>query len=169
MKVLVVIALLVSAAGQAQSVVDAARKARADKAADQKTDKKAARVYDNDAIRGGSKEGVSSFGAEKTPVVKPAGPSRQEQEKFYRVSFKLLRDQLKSAEAKAALLKDAMKEASPSSVTVKHYYYDAKYIASIQRDIDSNDKARAQLKQKMADLEEELRKKGLPASWADPD
>ncbi len=157
MKKLALILALVSSAA-AQSANEPPPKPKA----------KATRVYDNDSLSRAPAGGVSSFGTTPAPTPAATGPTRQEQEKMWRSNFAMLRSFIKSADAKAALLKDEMLRASSQVFAPDATYYDPKRVARVQSEIDANNKMRQQLKKQLADLEEELRKKGLPAGWADP-
>jgi hypothetical protein len=65
-------------------------------------------------------------------------------------------------------MNDDMKASGLNTVSQVHYYYDAQYVKNLQAKIDRNNRKIAALKKEIADLEEELRVKGLPQRWADP-
>jgi chromosome segregation ATPase len=172
MKKLLFALLFASLLIQAQSVADAARKAQAAKPAE----KKATRKFDNDSIRDLSSAGVSTVGKvgapeEAKPVVEDAKPAtkgtRAEAEKAWRARFAELRAQLKAAEVEAADLQVEMNKASPHTVAVDHYYHDVEYIKHLEISIAANNRTRERLKKQIADLEKELRRLGLPSSWAE--
>lgn len=150
------------------SLGEVARKARAEKAGQPK----ARRVFDDQSI--GQETPVSSGKPSgqppddpKSTAAKPAAPkSSASLETEYRAAFSKLREQLKAAEAKSKPLADKMAKFSPNSATVVHYYYDPVALKAIQDQIDANNKRIADLKQRIADLEEELHRKGLPSGWA---
>jgi hypothetical protein len=164
------VCLLIASAGLAAqeperpSVAEAARKAR-EKKADQP---KATKVYDNQSLEKGKPSSPKS--ASPAPEPKPARPApvkaTSELEREYRIRFANLRIQLFAAEAQGKALADTMAKYSPTSVTVEHYYYDPKKLKELQSAIDTNTRRVADLKKQLADLEEELRRKGLPSGWA---
>lgn len=142
------------------SLAEAARKAREKKA----SQAKATKVFDNESV---SKGKVSTPQSSTPAPAKPApAKAASDQEREYRLRFANLRIQLATAEERAKMLADLMAKYSPTSVTVEHYYYDPKKLKELQSAIDSNDKRIADLKKQLTDLEEELRRKGLPSGWA---
>ena len=148
------------------SLAEAARKAR-EKRADQP---KAKQVFDNETVA----KGTVSTPQASTPAADPQRSSERPAQKTstaalereYRARFAGLREQLRAAEGRAKVLTDEMAKYSPTSVTVEHYYYDPQRLKQLQSAIDTNNKRLADLKQRLADLEEELRRKGLPSGWA---
>lgn len=148
------------------SLAEAARKAREKKG----EQPKATKVFDNQSMG----KGTVSTPQSSTPAPDPrAAPSRpapvkatSDLEREYRTRFASLRLQLITSEERAKMLADLMAKYAPSSVTVEHYYYDPKKLKELQSAIDTNNKRIADLKKQLADLEEELRRKGLPSGWA---
>lgn len=146
------------------SLAEAARKAR-EKKGDQP---KATKVFDNQSMG----KGTVSTPQASTPDPKsaPARPApvkaTSDLEREYRTRFANLRLQLITSEERAKMMADVMAKYSPTSVTVEHYYYDPKKLKELQSAIDTNNKRIADLKKQLADLEEELRRKGLPSGWA---
>ncbi len=163
--------LIASAALAAQeperpSLAEAARKAREKKG----EQPKATRVFDNQSMGKGTVSSPQSSAPAPDPKSTSARPvpakATSELEREYRTRFASLRIQLVTAEERAKMLADVMAKYSPTSVTVEHYYYDPKKLKEIQTAIDANNSLIARLKKQLADLEEELRRKGLPSGWA---
>jgi hypothetical protein len=156
------LAILVLAAGvQAQSLGEIARKAREEKAGE----KKATKVITNADL----KAGTALEPAEKK-AAEPAGSTvpRGENEKLWRARFSLLRTRLKMAEAQVTLLKSDLEKRMPQANLVIPYYYNPAVIQKYKDAIAAKEKEIDSLKQQIAGLEDELRRKNLPASWANP-
>jgi len=148
------------------SVAEAARKAREKKA----SEPKATKVFDNQSMGKGTVSTPQSSAPAPDAKSAPARPAAvkgtSELEREYRTRFAKMRIQLITSEERAKMLADVMAKYSPSSVTAEHYYYDPKKLKELQSAIDTNNKRIADLKKQLADLEEELRRKGLPSGWA---
>ena len=148
------------------SVAEAARKAR-EKKGDQP---KATKVFDNQSMGKGTVSTPQSSTPTPYPKSTTARPApakaTSELEREYRTRFANLRIQLITSEERAKMMADMMAKYSPTSVTVEHYYYDPKKLKELQSAIDTNNKRIADLKKQLADLEEDLRRKGLPSGWA---
>lgn len=177
--VVFLVLLVVSAAAQAQapgapapSLGDLARRARADKENAKKVTP--TRVFNNESFSKGASAATDSPAKPEPPeetlpkaaAKSESSDSEPDSEKAWRSKFAKLRAQLKSAEMQAEQLKEEMARASPSSATVVHYSYDARYVKSIQAKIDANNRQIEKLRKQLDDLEEELRRKGLPSGWA---
>ncbi len=144
------------------SLADAARKAREKQASAQK----AARKFDNDSLK-------QAAAAVETPQAKdddakPAKPAEAQAvnlEKKYRLQFAQLRTALKGAEAEGKRLHARLDAASPNN-PVNGGYLNPTAIKRLHEGIAANDAKIAEIKTKLDDLTEELRKNGLPAKWA---
>ncbi len=142
------------------SVAEAARKAREKRAAEPK----ATKVFDNQSMGKGTVSTVGSPTA--APEKRVPAKATSDLEREYRARFANMRIQLVTAEERGKMLANVMAKYSPSSVTAEHYYYDPKKLRELESAIDANSKQIADLKKQLADLEEELHRKGLPSGWA---
>jgi hypothetical protein len=151
------------------SLADLAKKAREAKASQPKATKK----FDSDSLKPATPAAPASPDtavAEKPAATSGTSTSKPDPdalEKRYRARFSQLRNAQKAAEAEDKHLHDEMNYAGPNSAAVLHPYYDPKIIQALQSQIDGNNKKLANIKQQLEDLTEELRKKGLPARWAE--
>lgn len=146
------------------SLAEAARKAREKKA----TEPKATKVFDNESVSKGKVSTPSSSTPAPELTTPESTPTKatSDLEREYRTRFANLRIQLVTSEERAKMLADVMAKYAPSSVTVEHYYYDPKKVKELQGAIDANNSRIANLKKQLTDLEEDLRRKGLPSGWA---
>jgi hypothetical protein len=133
---------------------------------------KATRVITNEEVKAGAppvetKEKTAAKQPAEKEKVTPAGLAAIE--KKYHQQSAQLHHQLEQAEAQAQKLKDDMAAASPTSVTVLHYYYDPKYLKQLQAAIDKNNALIESLHKQIEALKEEVHSKGYPDGWADPE
>ena len=176
---LLALGFLISAEAGAQSLGEAARKVRAEK---QKAPK-ATRVFTNDNM---PKQG----GLSTTHVPEPPEPAKgkeaeakgaeakeqkkdmAEEEKEWRAKFAKLYDELKYEEKKLDVLQRELNLAqiqnfSDPNVALREQYQRTE-ITKRTQEIESQKQAVERVKKSIADLEEELRRKSLPARWAEP-
>jgi hypothetical protein len=151
------------------SLADLAKKASDAKASQPKATKK----FDNDSLKQATPTAPASPDtavAEKPSTASGTStpkPDPNALEKSYRGRFSQLRAAQKAAEAEDKHLHDEMNYAGPNSAAVLHPYYNARTIQVLQSEVDANNKKIAGIKQQLEDLTEELRKRGLPARWAE--
>ena len=162
-------ALPVQAQTTTPSLAERARQIREEK--EKSSAKKAARVITNEEMKPGAppidtRDKPAAGGDKEKGKITPASLALTE--KMYHQQSAQLHNQLKQAEAEAQKLKDDMAAASPTSVTVVHYYYDPKYLKQLQTAIDQNNTLIASLQKRIAALKEEVRSRSYPDSWADP-
>ncbi len=144
-----------------QSLAEAAKKARDQQA----SQPKASKTFTNDSMKTAAPETP-----ERPTAGKPAAsksPNTAALEKTYRAKFSLLRKSLKAAQADDKRLQEELAVVGPNSAAALHPYYDPATIQSLQSRIASNQKRMAGLKTQLDDLTDELRKKDLPARWAE--
>ena len=152
---LMVAVLLLVATASAQSLGEAARRLRAQKG----KQAKATRVYTNKDLPGqGSlstgvtaetkaKEGKTSQKGEQSPPKGKAKKSRAEVEKEYREKAAKLHSALEAEEKKLAALRQ-------------------QWLLGRQQEVEQQEAAVVKARNAVEDLEEELRRKGLPPGWA---
>ncbi len=168
------VALALPLSASAQSVAEAARKAREKKGQPAKS----TRVFTNDNVASG-KGTVSTLGAEPAAATDPSAaagkaPADQKEdpnsEKAWRAKFSDARKRLSEAEKELDLLQREL-----NLNQVQHYDDPTKAlneqfrrdeINSHRQKLEDKRKEIASIKQQIADLEDELRKAGLPASWS---
>ncbi len=177
-------ALLVLCVGltlQAQSLGDVARTVRAQKA----SAPKAKRTFNNDSL---PKDGtISTPNATPAPPPPPAGtaaaaaPAKdaskdadaaKAEEAAYKAKFAELKKTQTEEERRLDLLQRELNMAqvqaySDPNKALKEQF-DRSELKNRTAEIDTQKQAVAKAKQAIADLQEELRKKGLPAGWATP-
>lgn len=162
-----------------QSLGDVARKARAQK----QSQAKATRVFDNDNIpkEGGistvTMAGPSSTEKGKEPASKEAkGKGDKEkktsadEEKEWREKFAKLREELGYQERNLDVLQrelnlSQIQNYSDPNVAMREEYQRTEINKKTQ-DIEDQKQKVDKLKKALADLEEELHRKGLPSGWA---
>jgi hypothetical protein len=146
---------------QSPSLGDAARQAREKQAAAPK----ATKTFDNNSLKQAPPESVP---AAKAPAAKPAKPADTKPpvdlEKKYRAQFAKLRSELKAAQAEDKRLHALLERASPNN-PVNGGYLNPGVVKRLHDGIAANDAKILGFKTALEDLSEELRKKGLPASW----
>ena len=173
---LFLIALPLAISAQAQSLAEAARKAREKKA----QTGKAARVYNNDTI-GSTSGGISTVGTEPVAAADPDKPGDKDAkdkasaedpngEKAWRAKFADARKKLAEAEKELDLLQrelnlNQQQYYSDPSKALKEQF-DRKEVNEQRKAIEDKRKEVQQLRQALTDLEEELRRAGGNSSWA---
>src|SRR5215813_3924667 len=106
------------------------------------------------------------------PAVKPVDPldNKGRNEKYWRTAFQTAREDAKRADDMVQLLELRLKELNTKLLTRTDMYDRenrlAPEITAAQKDLDDARKDAAQAKQKIANMEEELRRSGGPAGWA---
>lgn len=174
-------ALLLAAAISAQSLGELARQARAKKGAPAK----ATRVYDNDSLP--REGGLSTTAVEADPKAKEkakegekgekgkekegeAKKSPAEEEKAYREKAAKLRDTLAYEEKKLDVLQREFNLASVQFYSNPDQALREQTMRTElnnrQAEIEKQKAAVGGAKKAIADLEEELRRRGLPPGWA---
>jgi FlaA1/EpsC-like NDP-sugar epimerase len=104
--------------------------------------------------------------------VKPVTPTdaNGKDEKYWRAQFQQARDNLKRAEARAEVLDLRIKDLNTQLLRQSDIYNRENRlgveIAMTQKDLDAARKEAEQAKQKLVDLENDLRKAGGPPGWA---
>ena len=170
--------LLLAATASAQSLGEAARRLRAKKG----KQPKATRVYNNDNLP--SSGGLSTTGLEAQAKAMPgekakkggkeepevSKESRAELEKGYGEKFAKLREALALEEKKLGVLKREFNLAnvqfySDPNVALREQTARGE-LAGRQQELESQKGAVASARKAITDLQEELRRKGLPAGWA---
>lgn len=148
--------LLLAISAAAQSLGEEARRLRAQK----KPPVKATHVYTNEDLPGEGglstvgpaapakvKEGEAGKEGEQAPAEGEAKPSRADLEKEYRAKAAKLRDALAAEEKKLEELKK-------------------QWLLGRQQDVQQQQEAVEKARKAFGDLEEDLRRKGLPPGWA---
>ncbi len=176
---LLALGFFISAVAGAQSLGDAARKARAEK---QKAPK-ATRVFTEDNLP--KQGGLSTTSLPELPESvkgKEAGAKgaegkeekkdKAEEEKEWRAKFAKLYDDLKYEEKKLDVLQrelnlSQMQNYSDPNVALREQYQRTE-ITKRTQEIDSQKLAVEKAKKAIADLQDELRRKSLPARWGEP-
>jgi hypothetical protein len=152
----------------AQSLADAARKER-DR---QRTVQSKVTVVAGTQVTPKADAPAASAAATPAPSVKPVEPldNKGRNEKFWRTAFQKTREDAKRADDMVQLLELRLKELNTKLLTRTDMYDRenrlAPEITATQKDLDDARKEAAQAKQKISDLEEELRRSGGPAGWA---
>lgn len=175
------VVLLAQQSGSQQSgsdpVAEAARKAREQK----KEQPKPKKVYTNDDIPEATPSQPAATTSEKTDEVKlekdkgdtsaaKAPPSLKEQEAQWRKRFKDAHDNLAQTEKELDILQRESEKAQvqfysdPQKALSEQY--SRKDIAEKDAKIQAKKQEVAQLKQKISDMEEELRRSGGDPGWA---
>ena len=171
-------ALLLAATASAQSLGELARRARVKKA----RQPKATRVYTNDTLPSGGRMGTAAVATEakgKTGEKAKEGEkgepeegkkSRAELEKDYREKFGKLRENLTLEERRLEVLQRELNMANVQ------FYSDPNAalgeqtargeLTARQQELEQQKAAIAAARKAIADLAEELRRKGLPPGWA---
>ena len=164
--------LIVTLDCSAQSVADAARKERQRQKQVQST-----LIYSN---AGADKKAVvpappAPVPAASTPApAKPAAPSAPaapvHDEKYWRETFQKARENTKRADDKVRVLELKINQLNMELLN-RTDIYNREYrvgpeIGKTQAELDAARKEAAQTNQKIADLEEELRRSGNPPGWA---
>jgi hypothetical protein len=154
----------------AQSIVDVARKERERQKASQ-SKVMVTGVGSSTAIDKPPTDEAKP-GALNSTFAKPIEPTdnKGRTEKFWRAAFQQARDDAKRADAKAEVLDLRVKELN-TQLLRESEVYNREYrlgptIAAAQKDLEDARKQSAQAKQKITDLEDDLRKSGGPAGWA---
>jgi predicted RNase H-like nuclease (RuvC/YqgF family) len=108
----------------------------------------------------------------QSATAKPTGPTdnKGHDEKYWRNNFQKARDDVKRADDKVQVLEAKLKDLNlqmlrQSDVYNREYRLNAE-IATAQADLDKARKDAEQARQKITDLEEELRRSNGPAGWA---
>jgi len=166
------IALLMCAVNSfSQSIVDVARKERARQQAAQ------SRVTVTGTGSATTSTEAPSNGENKpaavgTTFIKPleVTDNKGRNEKFWRAAFQAARDEAKRADAKVEVLDLRVKEMN-TQLLRESEVYNREYrlgpqINAAQKDLEDARNQAAQAKQKIIDLEDDLRKSGGPAGWA---
>ena len=173
-----VAALLLAATASAQSLGELARRARVKKA----RQPKATRVYTNDTLPGGGRMSTAAVTTEtkakpgeKAKVDKTAEPaegkkSRAKLEKEYSEMAGKLREAIALEERKLEVLQREFNMAnvqfySDPNAALREQTARAELTAR-QQELEQQKAAIAAARKAIADLEEELRRKGLPPGWA---
>jgi hypothetical protein len=152
----------------AQSLADAARKER-DR---QKTVKSKINVVAGTQVTPKADEPATTSAPSVSPAVKPIEPvdNKGRNEKYWRTAFQKARENAKRAEDRIQLLDLKLKDLNTKLLTRTDMYDRenrlAPEITATQKDLDDAKKESAEAKQKISDLEDELRKSGGPAGWA---
>ncbi len=171
-------ALSLAATASAQSLGDAARRVRAQK----RKQPKATRVYTTDNMPRASRSSTAAVATEAkaTPGEKPkegkpaesaeGKKSRAELEKEYREKAGKLREALALEERKLEVLQRELNMAnvqfySDPNAALREQTARAE-ITARQQELEQQKGAIAASRKAIADLEEELRRKGLPPGWA---
>ena len=152
----------------AQSIVDLARKERER----QKNAQSKVTVKSN--VAGVTRTPATSANPSSAapPVVKPVVPldNKGRDEKYWRTAFEKARDDAKRAEDRVQLLDLKIKDLNTQYLRQSDIYNRENLvgaeITAAQKDLEDARKQAEQAKQKIADLEEELRRSGGPAGWA---
>jgi DNA repair exonuclease SbcCD ATPase subunit len=170
---LVLLAIPVMAQSQQPDIVEAARRAREQK----KTAPKAKIVWTNDNIpRSGGRISTSTGVESAVAGVAADAAAVEKEEKLdeadWRKKFTDLRQQIANAEKELDLLKrefnlNQIQFYSDPNKALREQYARTELNEGKLR-IDAKTQEIAQLKQKLADLEDELRRKGGPPAWARP-
>lgn len=157
----------------AQSIADAARKERARQQQSRSTITIIG-ITNSTAETAKGMAGITTAGTAAAGAVagKPSGPadSTGRDEKYWRTAFQKARDDVKKADEKVQLLELRVKDLNTGLLTRSDIYNRENVlgvqITDSQKQLDAANKDADQAKQKVADLEEELRKSGGPAGWA---
>jgi chromosome segregation ATPase len=152
----------------AQSLADAARKER-DR---QKTVHSKVNVVAGARVAPRADEPATRSALSVAPAAKTSEPldNKGRNEKYWRTAFQKARDDAKRAEDRIQLLDLRLKDLNTKLLTRTDMYDRenrlAPEITATQKDLDDAKKEGAEAKQKISDLEDELRKSGGPAGWA---
>jgi hypothetical protein len=154
-----------SVIANAQTLADKAREERAKKQGS------AIIVIDNKTIKNTTGEITTgpAAPAATTPAL-PEAPSApaQHDEKWWREQFAKARDDIKKADIQIALLEGDVKDANRDFLTRA---YDPgntgqKNVAETQAKLEAAKAQRTKLQERLAKLEDDLRRSGQPASWS---
>jgi hypothetical protein len=149
----------------AQSIADAARKERARQRQTQST-----RTYTNGIVTATAPKPSAPLPAQ-TPQ-KPAGPTDNQgrDEKYWRTAFQKARDDAKNAEDKVQILDLKLRDLNTQYLRQSDIYNRENRlgpeITATQKDLDAARAQAEQAKQKIPDLEQELRRAGGLPGWA---
>jgi hypothetical protein len=155
--------------GSAQSLADAARKERAR----QKEVQKEVKTTPTFSAAGAGVATTTTATTSSTAAqVKPfeLKDNNGNDEKYWRKLFDQARTDLKQAEDKVQLLDNRIKGLNTAMLN-RSDIYNREYrigaeVSKEQQELDDAQKAVEKARQKISDLEEELRKAGGPAGWA---
>ena len=177
--VLVAVAISFSVDCSAQTLAEAARKER-----ERQSHVQSKAVYTNGvaipapASASPAPTTASSPSPAAAPAKKPEGPpaatgvtdNKGHDEKYWRDAFQKARDEVKRADDKVQLLdlkiKDLNMQLLRQSDVFNREYRIGSEIANAQAELDAARKQAQQARQKIADLEEELRRSGGLPGWA---
>jgi hypothetical protein len=165
---------------QAQSLGEAARKIRAQKAGAPKA--KADRVYNNEnlprtttiSVIGGSEPAPARTATAETAAPGGAATSdaSKEEEKTWRARFAKLRADLANEERRMDTLQRELNlaqiQAYQDPNQANREAFTRNELTQRTQEIEQQRQTVEAAKKAIADLEEELRKKGLPSGWAQP-
>ncbi len=108
--------------------------------------------------------------APAVPVVKPPTDSKGRDEKYWRGQFQQARDAVKRADERIQLLDAKLKDLNTQLLNRNDIYNKESVIGAqitdTQKQLDDARKESDQAKQKIADLEEDLRRSGGLPGWA---
>lgn len=164
---------------QAQSLGDAARRIRAQKASAPKA--KADRVYDNANLPRNTS--ISVIGGTEPSAAPKGGPASvagataaatdsAEDEKTWKAKFAKLRSDLAAEERRLDVLQRELNLAQIQAYSdpnqANREAFSRNELNTRTAEIDQQKGVVEAAKKAVADLEEELRKKGLPSGWAQP-
>jgi hypothetical protein len=159
---------LVAFDASAQSLADIARKERER----QKQTQSKVTIIAGAAVSG-SLPKPSTTGTALTPTpIKPIEPrdNKGRDEKYWRAAFQKARDDAKRAEDQAQLLDLRLKDLNTQFLRQSDIYNRETRVglelATTQKELDEARRQADAAKQKLTDLEDELRKSGGPAGWA---
>ena len=115
---------------------------------------------------------ASTSGTSASASTKPTGStdSQAHDEKYWREAFQKARQELNRAEAKVQVLEQKQRDLNmqvlrQSDVYNREYRLNAE-IAAGQAELDNARRDADQARQKIADLEDDLRRAGAPSGWA---
>ena len=150
------------------SVAEAARKAKAKKAAAPQS-----KVVTEDDLAGMNKSGVSVVGEENnkkaTPLTAKSNDDKKydpNSEEYWRSKSQPILDQMKAIDQKIAQLREDIKKMGPGGFDVTTGFKDnVAYIEDRNGQIQTLEKRKATLQKQLDDLEEEGRKAGAQPAW----